>query len=310
MPVDQPLIHARGLVKRFDSFTAVDGIDVDVAAGEAFGFLGPNGAGKSSTMRMIGCVSPPSGGTLRILGMDPTRDGPRIRARLGVCPQMDNLDPQLTVLENLTTYARYFGIPRKVARQRSLELLDFVQLSDRAASKVEPLSGGMKRRLTIARALVNEPDIVLLDEPTTGLDPQARHLVWERLFRLKQQGVTLVLTTHYMDEAEQLCDRLVVMDGGKIVAEGSPRELIERYSTREVVELRFATDSLDDYAGKLAGLGERVEVLPDRILLYVADGDAAAAAVHHRALTPASVLVRRSTLEDVFLHLTGRTLVD
>jgi lipooligosaccharide transport system ATP-binding protein len=310
VPVDQPLIHARGLVKRFDSFTAVDGIDVDVAAGEAFGFLGPNGAGKSSTMRMIGCVSPPSGGTLRILGMDPTRDGPRIRARLGVCPQMDNLDPQLTVLENLTTYARYFGIPRKVARQRSLELLDFVQLSDRAASKVEPLSGGMKRRLTIARALVNEPDIVLLDEPTTGLDPQARHLVWERLFRLKQQGVTLVLTTHYMDEAEQLCDRLVVMDGGKIVAEGSPRELIERYSTREVVELRFATDSLDDYAGKLAGLGERVEVLPDRILLYVADGDAAAAAVHHRALTPASVLVRRSTLEDVFLHLTGRTLVD
>jgi lipooligosaccharide transport system ATP-binding protein len=310
VPVDQPLIHARGLVKRFGSFTAVDGIDVDVPAGEAFGFLGPNGAGKSSTMRMIGCVSPPSGGTLRILGMDPTRDGPRIRARLGVCPQLDNLDPELTVQENLTTYARYFGIPRRVARQRTAELLDFVQLTERATSKVEPLSGGMKRRLTIARALVNEPEMVLLDEPTTGLDPQARHLVWERLFRLKQQGVTLVLTTHYMDEAEQLCDRLVVMDGGKIVAEGSPRELIERYSTREVVELRFATDSLEDYAGKLVGLGERVEVLPDRILLYVEDGDAAAAAVHHRALTPASVLVRRSTLEDVFLHLTGRTLVD
>jgi lipooligosaccharide transport system ATP-binding protein len=310
VPDDQPLIHARGLVKRFGSFAAVDGIDVDVPAGEAFGFLGPNGAGKSSTMRMIGCVSPPSGGTLRILGMDPDRDGPRIRARLGVCPQLDNLDPELTVQENLTTYARYFGIPRKVARQRTAELLDFVQLSERAASKVEPLSGGMKRRLTIARALVNEPELVLLDEPTTGLDPQARHLVWERLFRLKQQGVTLVLTTHYMDEAEQLCDRLVVMDGGKIVADGSPRALIERYSTREVVELRFATDSLEDYAGKLAGLGERVEVLPDRILLYVADGDAAVAAVHHRALTPASVLVRRSTLEDVFLHLTGRTLVD
>jgi lipooligosaccharide transport system ATP-binding protein len=310
VPADQPLIYARGLVKRFGSFTAVDRIDLDVAAGEAFGFLGPNGAGKSSTMRMIGCVSQPSGGTLRILGMDPVRDGPRIRARLGVCPQLDNLDPELTVQENLTTYARYFGIPRRVARRRTAELLEFVQLAERSASKVEPLSGGMKRRLTIARALVNEPELVLLDEPTTGLDPQARHLVWERLFRLRQQGVTLVLTTHYMDEAEQLCDRLVVMDGGKIVAEGSPRELIERYSTREVVELRFAGDSLADYAGKLTGLGERIEVLPDRILLYVRDGDAAVAAVHQRALTPASVLVRRSTLEDVFLHLTGRSLVD
>jgi lipooligosaccharide transport system ATP-binding protein len=306
----EPLIHARGLVKRFGSFTAVDGIDVDVQPGEAFGFLGPNGAGKSSTMRMVGCVSPPTDGTLRILGMDPRRDGPAIRARLGVCPQLDNLDPELTVRENLTTYARYFGIPRKVARQRADELLDFVQLAERAGSKVEPLSGGMKRRLTIARALVNEPEIVLLDEPTTGLDPQARHLVWERLFRLKQQGVTLVLTTHYMDEAEQLCDRLVVMDGGRIVAEGSPRELIDRYSTREVVELRFAAESQEGFADKLAGIGERVEVLPDRILLYVADGDAALAAVHERALTPASVLERRSSLEDVFLHLTGRTLVD
>jgi lipooligosaccharide transport system ATP-binding protein len=306
----QPLIQARGLVKRFGDFTAVDGIDVDVQPGEAFGFLGPNGAGKSSTMRMIGCVSPPTAGTLRILGKDPTRDGPAIRARLGVCPQLDNLDPELTVQENLTTYARYFSIPRRVARERAAELLDFVQLAERAGSKVEPLSGGMKRRLTIARALVNEPDIVLLDEPTTGLDPQARHLVWERLFRLKQQGVTLVLTTHYMDEAEQLCDRLVVMDGGRIVAEGSPRELIERHSTREVVELRFVAESQDDFAGKLAGLGERVEVLPDRILLYVGDGDSAVADVHGRGLTPASVLVRRSSMEDVFLHLTGRTLVD
>ena len=305
-----PLIHARGLVKRFGDFTAVNGIDVDVHRGEAFGFLGPNGAGKSSTMRMIGCVSPPSGGTLRILGLDPLRDGPAIRARLGVCPQQDSLDPELTVRENLTTYARYFGIPRRVARQRTETLLDFVQLADRAGSKVEPLSGGMKRRLTIARALVNEPEIVLLDEPTTGLDPQARHLVWERLFRLKQQGVTLVLTTHYMDEAEQLCDRLVVMDGGRIVAEGSPRALIETYSTREVVELRFRTESLEDIAGKLVGVGERLEVLPDRILLYADDGDAATACVHDRGLTPASVLVRRSTLEDVFLHLTGRTLVD
>ena len=298
------------MVKRFGDFTAVDGIDVEVRPGEAFGFLGPNGAGKSSTMRMIGCISPPSGGELRILGMDPVRDGPAIRARLGVCPQLDNLDPELTVRENLTTYARYFGVPRAVGRARAAELLDFVQLTERADSKVEPLSGGMKRRLTIARALVNEPEIVLLDEPTTGLDPQARHLVWERLFRLKQQGVTLVLTTHYMDEAEQLCDRLVVMDGGRIVAEGSPRALIERHSTREVVELRFAAESQEAFAGKLDGLGERVEVLPDRILLYVTDGDAAVGQVEARGLTPASVLVRRSSLEDVFLRITGRTLVD
>ncbi|NJP34688.1 ABC transporter ATP-binding protein [Micromonospora thermarum] len=310
MTMAQPLIQARGLVKRFGDFTAVDGIDVEVRAGEAFGFLGPNGAGKSSTMRMIGCISPPSGGELRILGMDPVRGGPAIRARLGVCPQLDNLDPELTVRENLTTYARYFGIPRRVARARAGELLDFVQLAERADSKVEPLSGGMKRRLTIARALVNEPEIVLLDEPTTGLDPQARHLVWERLFRLKQQGVTLVLTTHYMDEAEQLCDRLVVMDGGRIVAEGSPRALIEQHSTREVVELRFPAESQEAFAGKLDGLGERVEVLPDRILLYVPDGDAAVAEVAALGLHPVNVLVRRSSLEDVFLHLTGRTLID
>jgi lipooligosaccharide transport system ATP-binding protein len=309
-PTDGCLIYARGLVKRFGDFTAVDGIDVEVRRGEAFGFLGPNGAGKSSTMRMIGCVSPPTAGVLKILGLDPRRDGPRIRGRLGVCPQLDNLDIELTVRENLTTYARFFGIPRRVARRRADELLDFVQLAERADSKVEPLSGGMKRRLTIARALVNEPEMVLLDEPTTGLDPQARHLVWERLFRLKQQGVTLVLTTHYMDEAEQLCDRLVVMDGGRIVAEGSPRELIERYSTREVVELRFAAESQEPYAEKLAGVGERLEVLPDRILLYVDDGDEAAAEVQRRSLMPAGALVRRSSLEDVFLHLTGRTLVD
>ncbi|HEY8471517.1 MAG TPA: ABC transporter ATP-binding protein [Natronosporangium sp.] len=304
------LIRARGLVKRFGGFTAVDGIDVDVWRGEAFGFLGPNGAGKSSTMRMVGCVSPPTDGELTILGMDPRRDGPAIRARLGVCPQEDNLDPELTTKENLVTYARYFGISRAVARRRADELLEFVQLAERAGSKVEPLSGGMKRRLTIARALVNEPDIVLLDEPTTGLDPQARHLVWERLFRLKQRGVTLVLTTHYMDEAEQLCDRLVVMDGGRIVAEGSPRALIEQHATREVVELRFGTDALEPYASKLDGIGERIEVLPDRILLYADDGDAAAGAVHQRNLSPSGVLVRRAGLEDVFLHLTGRRLIE
>ncbi|WP_432978247.1 ABC transporter ATP-binding protein [Dactylosporangium sp. CA-233914] len=304
------LIAATALVKQFGNFTAVDGIDVRVRAGEAFGFLGPNGAGKSSTMRMIGCVSRPTSGSLRILGMDAARDGPAIRARLGVCPQQDTLDPELTVLENLVVYARYFRVPRRVARERARELLDFVQLGDRAGDKVEPLSGGMKRRLTIARALVNEPDLVLLDEPTTGLDPQARHLVWERLFRLKQRGVTLVLTTHYMDEAEQLCDRLVVMDAGRIVAEGSPRELIERHSTREVVEVRFGAEPAQDASGKLDGVGERIEVLPDRVLVYTDDGDAALAEIAARGLAPASTLVRRGSLEDVFLHLTGRTLVE
>jgi len=306
----ESLIEARRLVKRFGEFTAVDGIDLAVPAGEAFGFLGPNGAGKSSTMRMIGCVSQPTDGQLRIFGLDPVRDGPAIRRRLGVCPQLDTLDPELTVLENLTVYARYFGLSRRVARERAAELIDFVQLTERARDKVEPLSGGMKRRLTIARALINDPELVLLDEPTTGLDPQARHLVWERLFRLKQRGVTLVLTTHYMDEAEQLCDRLVVMDAGRIVADGSPRELIERYATREVVEARFQDASLDAVAGKLDGVGVRLEVLPDRLLIYADDGDAAVVRVHARGVTPASTLVRRSSLEDVFLHLTGRTLVD
>jgi len=303
------LIHARGLTKRFANLTAVDAIDFDVERGEAFGFLGPNGAGKTSTMRMIGCVSSASGGTLRVLGMDPMRDGPRIRARLGVVPQSDTLDTELHVDENLFTYARYFGLPRDVARQRAQQLLDFVQLKDRARDNVEFLSGGMKRRLTIARALVNEPELLLLDEPTTGLDPQARHLVWDRLYRLKQQGVTIVLTTHYMDEAEQLCDRLVVMDKAKIVALGSPRSLIDQYSSREVLELRFpvdATPGLD----KLDGLADRIEALPDRVLLYTGDGEAAAVAVHNRGLRPESILVRRSTLEDVFLRLTGRSLIE
>src|SRR3989441_5498588 len=303
------LIHARGLTKRFANLIAVDAIDFDVERGEAFGFLGPNGAGKTSTMRMIGCVSPLSGGTLRVLGMDPATDGPRIRARLGVVPQADTLDLELHVDENLYTYARYFGLPRDVARQRAQQLLDFVQLTDRGRDDVELLSGGMKRRLTIARALVNEPELLLLDEPTTGLDPQARHLVWDRLYRLKQQGVTVVLTTHYMDEAEQLCDRLVVMDKAKIVALGSPRSLIDQYSSREVLELRFPIDTtpaLDN----LDGLAERIEALPDRVLLYTNDGEAAAVAVHSRGLRPESILVRRSTLEDVFLRLTGRSLIE
>jgi len=307
---DQPLVHARGLVKRFGAFTAVDAIDVDVHRGEAFGFLGPNGAGKSSTMRMIGCVSPVTAGTLRIFGLDPTTDGATIRGRLGVVPQENTLDLELTVRENLMIYGRYFSLPRQLVRDRVERLLDFVQLTDRAQSKVDPLSGGMKRRLTIARSLVNEPELLLLDEPTTGLDPQARHVVWERLFRLRKQGVTLVLTTHYMDEAEQLCDRLVVMDHGRIVAEGSPAELIRAHSTREVVELRFAGAEYADLAGKVDGLADRVEPLPDRLLLYTDDGEASLAGAHARGLTPANVLVRRSTLEDVFLRLTGRTLVD
>ncbi len=303
------LIHARGLTKRFANLTAVDAIDFDVGRGEAFGFLGPNGAGKTSTMRMIGCVSSPSAGTLRVLGMDPDQNGPRIRARLGVVPQSDTLDVELHVDENLLTYARYFGIRRDVAKRRAEQLLDFVQLRDRARDEVEFLSGGMKRRLTIARALVNEPELLLLDEPTTGLDPQARHLVWDRLYRLKQQGVTIVLTTHYMDEAEQLCDRLVVMDKAKIVAFGSPRRLIDQYSTREVLELRFPIDSTPAL-DKLDGLADRIEVLPDRVLLYTDDGEAAAVAVHSRGLQPESSLVRRSTLEDVFLRLTGRSLIE
>src|SRR5580765_2128613 len=267
------MIHARGLVKRFGDFTAVDGIDVEVSRGEAFGFLGPNGAGKSSTMRMIGCVSPVTDGTLRILGKDPATEGAQIRARLGVVPQQDTLDFELTVRENVLIYGRYFGLSRRELKPRIAELLDFAQLTDRAGDKVEPLSGGMKRRLTIARSLINSPEILLLDEPTTGLDPQARHVLWDRLFRLKRSGVTLVLTTHYMDEAEQLCDRLVVMDHGKIVAEESPRSLIKEYSTREVLELRFDTDDHKAWAEQVTGIGERVEVLPDRLLVYAEDGD-------------------------------------
>ncbi len=305
-----PLIHAHGLTKKFGEFVAVDSIDFDVAGGEAFGFLGPNGAGKTSTMRMIGCVSPITAGTLSILGMDPAREPALIKARLGVVPQQDSLDMELTVRENLIIYGRYFDLSRAEARRRADELLEFVQLLDRADSRVEPLSGGMKRRLTIARSLINEPDVMLLDEPTTGLDPQARHLVWDRLYRLKQQGKTLILTTHYMDEAEQLCDRLVVMDKARIVAEGSPRELIEQYSTREVAELRFAPGVHESLDGQLDGLAERVETLPDRVLLYSDDGEATVVATHERGLRPETVLVRRSTLEDVFLRLTGRSLIE
>ena len=308
MSSGSPLIEARGLTKLFGDFTAVDGIDFEVRRGETFGFLGPNGAGKTSTMRMIGAVSPLTSGTLEVLGLDPATNGAEIKARMGVVPQQDTLDFELSVYENLLVYGRYFGLPKDVIKKRADELLDFVQLTERRDSRTEPLSGGMKRRLTIARALINEPELLLLDEPTTGLDPQARHVLWDRLYRLKQQGVTQVLTTHYMDEAEQLCDRLVVMDRAKIVAEGSPRELIAQYVQREVVELRFVGDVSVD--GKLDGIGERIEVLADRVLIGTDDGDAAAHAIHELGMPIESVLVRRSTLEDVFLTLTGRTLID
>jgi len=297
------------LVKRFGSFVAVDGIDFEVQPGEAFGFLGPNGAGKTSTMRMIGCVSPVTAGELRVLGMDPATHGPQIRARLGVVPQEDSLDLELTVRDNVAIYGRYFDLPRPLIKKRADELLAFVQLTDKRNDRVDDLSGGMKRRLTIARALISEPELMLLDEPTTGLDPQARHLVWERLYQLKRAGVTLVLTTHYMDEAEQLCDRLVIMDGGHIVAEGSPRDLIDRYSTREVIELRFADDEHRKAAAPtMAGVGRRREELADRVLVYTDAGEADADRLSALGVNPATVLIRRSSLEDVFLTLTGRTL--
>ncbi|WP_189308477.1 ABC transporter ATP-binding protein [Streptomyces albospinus] len=299
------VISAKGLAKRYDAFEAVKGIDFEVRSGEVFGLLGSNGAGKSSTMRMIGCVSRPTSGELRVLGMDPVKDGSRIRGRIGVCPQFDNLDPDLTVRENLYAYSRFFGIPRAKGRRRADELLEFFEIADKAHGKVAAMSGGMKRRLTIARALINNPEIVLLDEPTTGLDPQARHLVWERLHQLKRQGITLILTTHYMDEAEQLCDRLVIMRSGRFVAEGSPASLIRTYTQPEVVELRFASDDLRALAEKVDDLG-RVEVLPDRLLIYTDRGNDVAARVRDRALGPSSVLVRRSGLEDAFLALTGR----
>jgi lipooligosaccharide transport system ATP-binding protein len=308
--VPEPVIVASHLVKKYKEFAAVDGITFEVAPGESFGLLGPNGAGKSTTMRMVGAVSARTEGELSILGLDPDTHGPEIRSQLGVVPQADNLDTELRVRENLLVYGRYFGLPAKQVATRADELLAFAQLQERAKAKVDALSGGMKRRLTIARALINEPRILLLDEPTTGLDPQARHLLWDRLFRLKEQGTTLVLTTHYMDEAEQLCDRLVVVDKGSIMAEGSPADLIRRYSTREVLEVRFGSDRNQEVARRLEGVGDRVEVLPDRILVYSRNGEAELERITAAGLHPITSLVRRSSLEDVFLRLTGRSLIE
>ncbi|GAB79369.1 lipooligosaccharide transport system ATP-binding protein [Austwickia chelonae] len=309
---DHELVRARALRKNYGTFEAVKAVDITVRRGELFGFLGPNGAGKSTTMRMIATVSPRTGGDLSVLGLDPATDGSRIRARLGVCPQEDTLDKELSVRENLTVFGRYFGLSRSYLRERADELLDFANLTEKAQHMVDELSGGMKRRLTIARSLVNTPDLLLLDEPTTGLDPQARHLLWDQLYRLKHSGVTQILTTHYMDEAEQLCDRLVVMDDGRIVAEGSPAELIRAHSTREVVEARFGVitpQEMATVAARLDGLVDRAEFLPDRVLLYTDDADHTLSAVHSRVRAE-TTLARRSTLEDVFLHLTGRALVD
>ena len=308
--MSEPLISARGLTKRYGDFTAVDAIDFDVAKGESFGLLGPNGAGKSTTMRIIAATSQRTSGTITILGRDPEEHGPQIRAHLGVVPQQDNLDTELTVTENLFIYGRYFGLSKKFIRAKIEELLEFAQLEEKRDVKVDALSGGMKRRLTIARALVSEPDILMLDEPTTGLDPQARHILWDRLFRLKELGVTLVITTHFMDEAEQLCDRLVVMDKGKIMAEGSPLELIKAYSTKEVLEVRFGSDRNKEIAPTLRAMCSRIEELPDRILMYVEDGEALLEEILNKKLHPTTSLVRRSSLEDVFLRLTGRTLIE
>jgi lipooligosaccharide transport system ATP-binding protein len=309
------LIEARGLTKIYDrsgatDVVAVDGIDFDVRSGETFGMLGANGAGKSSTMRMISCVSPVSQGSLRVFGLSTTKHGAAIRARIGVVPQDDTVDTDLTVRENLLIYGRYFGLPWRVVRERGAALLDFVQLTEKADQRTEALSGGMRRRLTIARALINQPELLLLDEPTTGLDPQARHLLWERLFQLKNEGVTLLLTTHYMEEAEQLCDRLVVMNAGRIAATGTPAELIVRYASREVLELRFTPGDRQVFSEKARGLVDRSEELADRTVLYTDNGEATLAAVNAGGIRPLTALVRRAGLEDVFLTLTGRSLDD
>ena len=304
------LIVVKNLVKKFGDFTAVNGINFSVKQGESFGLLGPNGAGKSSTMRIIGATSERTSGVVRILGKDRQQFGPQIRAHLGVVPQQDNLDEELTCAENLYIYGRYFGLPKITVKNKLDELLEFAQLGDKKNSKVKSLSGGMKRRLTIARALVSDPDILMLDEPTTGLDPQARHILWDRLFRLKEKGVTLLITTHHMDEAEQLCDRLMVMDKGEIMAEGSPADLIKKYSTKEVLEVRFGSERNAGMVEKLQSFADRLEELPDRLLLYTDSGEDLLAKIVAANIHPNTSLVRRSSLEDVFLRLTGRSLIE
>jgi len=301
-------IRAEGLRKTYGDFVAVDGIDLAVRPGECFGFLGPNGAGKTTTMRMIGAASPIDGGRLEVLGLDPMRQARAIKRRLGVVPQEDNLDYDLTTRENLEVYGRYFDVPPLELRRRVDELLPFVQLQERAQASVRTLSGGMKRRLLVARALVGDPDAVLLDEPTTGLDPQARHLLWEKLRQLRSRDKTLILTTHYMDEAERLCDRLVIMEHGRILDEGSPRDLLSRHVARDVIEIRGPAATRRDLAERADRRVQKVVDHADSLLLYSDEVESLLHELTAHALPEVELLSRRSTLEDVFLELTGRGL--
>ena len=304
------VVAASSLTKRYGDFEAVRGIDFEVRERECFGFLGPNGAGKTTTMRMISCSSPPTAGELSVLGMDVATDARAIKRRTGVLPQEYNLDEEVGVLDNLVIYARYFDIPPRVSRPRAEELLEFMALSDKRDWRIPRLSGGMKRRLMIARALMNQPELLILDEPTTGLDPQARHLVWEKLRLLKREGVTLLVTTHYMDEAAQLCDRLVIMHEGRILVEGSPREVVRQETSPFVVEVFEPSEEAKPALARLDGLADRVEQLSDRWLFYTGDGDALMAKVRDAVPEPRSVWLRGATLEDVFLALTGRGLLE
>jgi lipooligosaccharide transport system ATP-binding protein len=303
-------VSARALTKRYGQFEAVKGIDFVVKSRECFGFLGPNGAGKTTTMRMISCTAPPSGGELDVLGMRAWVDGRRIKRRMGVVPQENNLDEEVSVIENLVIYARYFDIPARESRPRAEELLAFVALEDKKDWRIYALSGGMKRRLLVARALMNQPELLVLDEPTTGLDPQARHLVWEKLRSLKREGVTLLLTTHYMEEASQLCDRLVIMHEGKILIEGPPRDIIAKETSPQVIEVFDPPEEAQAGLAALEGVVDRAERLADRWLLYTTDGDALLSKVRSLPLDASSVWLRGGTLEDVFLSLTGRGLLE
>ena len=308
--MSEPVVVARALAKRFGEFEAVKGIDFEVSAGECFGFLGPNGAGKTTAMRMIASQSPPSSGDLTVLGRRAWVDGRSLKGRMGVVPQENNLDEEVDVLKNLVIFARYFGIPRRVSVPRAEELLRFVALDDKRDWIVPRLSGGMKRRLLIARALMNEPEVLVLDEPTTGLDPQARHLVWEKLRSLKREGVTLLLTTHYMEEAAQLCDRLVIMHEGRILVEGSPREVIAKETSPQVIEVFDPPEDARESLSALEPVADRIEQLPDRWLLYTSEGEALLAKVRALPIDPSSIWLRGGTLEDVFLSLTGRRLLE
>jgi lipooligosaccharide transport system ATP-binding protein len=297
------IIEAKDLKKTFGSTVAVDGITFSVRKGEVFGFLGPNGAGKTTTMKMIACVSPKTSGTLTVLGMDPDTDPVRIKIRLGIVPQESNLDPDFSCYGNLFIYAQYFDIPDEAAAKKADELLAFVQLAEKRDVTVEKLSGGMKRRLILARALVNNPDLLILDEPTIGLDPQARHLIWEKLRALRAQGNTIVLTTHYLDEAARLCDRLVIMDNGRILVEGTPADLVKEHAGREIVEV----EKSDEVESCLRNLGIPYEVAGDMIQVATESSRDVARILLDRC-RPETVTTRPATLEDVFLKLTGRKL--